>query len=200
VLFAAALAVILAAAPSVFSYPEPSLVSSSWQLDFSHGTPRKIAVQLPGETVPRLYWYMTYKVTNNTGEDRLFVPKFTIYNNRGEIIQAGRGISPTVFDKIHREQRNPLLESPIEVVGRLLQGEDNARESVAIWPASEDDIDEMRIFIGGLSGETARVEDPVTGETVILRKTRVLDYATPGADVYRVDKSIALQHESWVMR
>ena len=57
-------------------YPKPSPYPKSWELDFEHGTPTRVVVQVPGQNVPQAYWYMTYTVTNNTDTEQLFLPSF----------------------------------------------------------------------------------------------------------------------------
>ena len=58
----------------------------------------------------------------------------------------------------------------------------------------------MTVFLAGFSGETAVVQDPDTGDEVLLRKTLMLQYATPGTDVHPQDQDILLDSEQWVMR
>jgi hypothetical protein len=149
-------AIALAFTPESWAAPEPSIVPRNWQLDFTFGKPKPIAVPDVGGEV-RWYWYMTYKVTNNTGDDRLFIPDFTIATDEGEMHTAGKGIPARTFDLIKEREKNPLLLSPIDIVGKLLQGEDYARESVAIWPHFRKEPSSISIFAAGLSGETQRV-------------------------------------------
>lgn len=182
------------------SAPEPSLLQTSWQFDFEFKTPRLITVKMPEDKAAKSYWYLPYTVTNNTGEDRLFIPEFTVMGNDGTLLTAGRGVSPAVFKEIAKEQRNELLESPLDVMDKLLQGEDNARDSVAIWPVTDADIDTMHVFVKGLAGETALVENPVSGEKVILRKCLHLSFQTPGSQHHRLQKPVRLVNQAWVMR
>ena len=133
--------------------PEPSVTDQSWRLDFSYQMPDAVALETADGEV-QWYWYLPYKVVNNTDQKQLFVPEVTITDNTGRVVEADTGISPRVFEKIKEKLNNPLLRSPTAVAGTLLVGEDHAKESVAIWPASPKDVDSFRIFIGGLSGET----------------------------------------------
>lgn len=165
--------------PAAQAFPEPAIVSDSWQLDFEHGQPQAIAVTaLDGDT--HWYWYLPYKVTNHTGEDRLFIPEFTIYTDAGDLLTAGRGVPAYVFAAVQKQIGNDLLESPVQVVGQLLRGDDYAKQSVAIWPALGHDVDEVTLFIGGLSGETQTIHNPLTGDRVLVRRTLMLNYRTPG--------------------
>ncbi|MEM1107801.1 MAG: hypothetical protein AAGH99_03835 [Planctomycetota bacterium] len=186
------------------TFAEPSTINPTWEFDLEVTTPQPIAVP---NARGRLswYWYLPYKVINNTDEDRLFIPEVTILDNHGRIVTAGRKIPQTVYPAIAERLGNPLLESPDDVLGRLLQGEDFAKESVAIWPASIRDVDEFTVFFAGADGETKQLlspstgepvlrpaVDPITGEAltdedgnpvmqpVIVRRTRTYTYATPG--------------------
>ncbi len=161
------------------AYPEPEIVSPSWSLDITIQKPDAISIEDVDGTV-RWFWYMPYKVVNNTNEDLLFIPEITIANDLGQIINAGQDVPPTVFPAIKDRLGNPLLLSPVEVVGKLLQGEDFAREGVAIWPAPAGDVDAFSVFIAGLNGETQNATNPVTGESVLVRRTLMLEYITPG--------------------
>lgn len=160
---AVCLAVVAAQAPAA---PEPALASQAWEFDFTYGHPQVIAVRALDGSVG-WYWYIPYKVVNNTGTERLFVPQIDIFTDAGDIITSGRNIPTAVFRAIKERERNPLLETPIEIVGRILQGEDHARESVVVWRASAHDVDAFEVFVSGLSGETAVVMDPVTGQPML---------------------------------
>jgi hypothetical protein len=186
------------------TFAQPGIVNPNWSIDLELDTPNAIYVD-PENAPGRWYWYAAYKVTNNTGDDRLFIPEVVIIDNDGRIVQANRRIPPAVFPVIAERLGNPLLESPNNVVGRLLQGEDFAKESVVIWPAAPRDVDEFTLFFGGVDGETQplvspssgevvmqEAVDPITGKTVTdedgepvmrpvtVRRTRAYTFATPG--------------------
>ena len=184
---------------ATWAFPEAAIVNPSWALDFDYDKPRAIAVQdAAGHT--RWYWYMTYKVTNNTDEDQLFVPEFTIATDQGDVIAAGRNVPTNVFDAIRRQVKNPMIDSPIQVVGNLLQGADYAKESVAIWPAFVGDIDEFTVFVAGLSGDSTTIRNPVTGEEVLMRRNTMLTYKTPGNHASPQGQPVVFVSEQQVMR
>jgi hypothetical protein len=58
----------------------------------------------------------------------------------------------------------------------------------------------MSLFIAGISGETARVKNPINGEEVILRKTLKRDYVIPGDPMARGSEPLQLVAEEWIMR
>lgn len=210
--------------------PQPELVTSSWMLTFSYDEPRTISIEQPDGSV-KWYWYMTYevlndpRVLNNRRDTILFIPEIIVADDRGRIIHANRGVSPRVFNAIKELLGNNLLESPAQVPGNILPGEDFIKESVAIWPVSEEDVDEFSVFFGGLYGETCTVPHPVTGEPMtetvtdprtgepvldrsgepmtrpmILRRNRMLHFATPGTVQNPQRQSIELIEEADVMR
>ncbi|MEM9251491.1 MAG: hypothetical protein AAGB29_03990 [Planctomycetota bacterium] len=165
--------------PDVGTFATPRTASPSWTLEFDYESPRPIAVKdLAGNT--RWYWYLPYEVTNNSGGDRLFVPNASVFTDAGDLMDANVDIPPAVFRAIAEELGNDLLEAPSQVVGELLQGPDYARESVIIWPHFDADVDEFTVFVTGLSGETASIEVPGSGETELLRRTAALKFGTPG--------------------
>jgi hypothetical protein len=175
----AALALAVLPLDRALAFPEPAIVSPSWNLDLEVQTPRPIAVQ-DTHGVTRWYWYMPYRVTNRTGDDQLFIPEVTIFTDTGRIIRAGHNVPASVYEAVRRQINNPLLELPVEVVGRILQGEDHARESIAVWPHFESDVDEFHVFFAGTSGETQSIDMPGGDEPVLVRRTHQYTYRTPG--------------------
>lgn len=179
--------------------PEPEIVPSAFQLDFSCNQPRPIAIRSPEGNI-QWYWYLLYTVTNKTGSDHLYIPDITIAYDDGAIVQAGADIPATVFKTIEQKEKNPLLLSPLEVVGTLLQGDDFAKTTVAIWPHFGPDVKEMRIFIAGLSGETAKLTIKGQKEPALLRKTRMLIYEVPGTGTHPQDQVLKRKSDTWIMR
>jgi hypothetical protein len=179
--------------------PEPQIVPSDYQLDLDYATPQPIAIRSPKGDI-QWYWYLAYTVTNNSGADHLYIPDVTISYDNGDIVQAGADIPASVFKAIQKKERNPLMLSPLQVVGELLQGKDFAKTSVAIWPQFDKDVKEMRIFIAGLSGETAKLKVKDQKEPVLLRKTRMLIYEVPGTDTHPQAQEIKRKTDTWIMR
>lgn len=174
---------LLLTLPVAAEHPEPTVVNPSWALDIEIGRPGAVALRSASGT--RYYYYLPYKVTNRTGEEQLFIPEIGIANDQGDLVTAGRGVPPQVFELVKRELNNRLLVAPIEAVGQLLQGEDYAKESVAIWPAwyPDEDVDAFRVFFGGWTGDSQQIENPLTGEPVFVRRTLMLEYEVPGTGV-----------------
>ena len=181
------------------AFPRPAIVSDAWHLEFTHSIPKTISV-VGADGQARWYWYITYKVQNDTGEDQLFVPEVTVATDSGLILAAGKDVPAGVFGAVKQQLEQPLLESSAKVIGRILQGPDHAKEGVAIWPAPDEDVDRFTIFVAGLSGETRKIEHPVTGEPVLLRKTLMLEYNVPGTPASLQDQTVIEVGSGWVMR
>lgn len=152
-------ATILVAAAPAQGAPEPLPVPRRWQLDVEVGPLRMVKID------GREYLYLTYKVVNNSGEDLLFAPSFELATDEGHVMRSGRGVPVSVTRQVMEMLENPFLEDQIAILGMLLQGEENAKEGVVIWPANGLDVDEISIYAAGFSGETATLELPATGTT-----------------------------------
>ena len=153
--------------------PKPNILPGGWQLDFKYDKMKVIGVRKYLDDDVTYYWYLPYKVINRTGKDRVFVPDIRLLTDAGDnVVANNRDIPPSIFTQIKKKRKNPLLLRPSKMAGKLLQGEDNAKQSVAIWKVPDHDVDMLRIFVGGLSGETHRmykVTDP--GDTKLVKGT-----------------------------
>ena len=204
-------------ATSAQTAPKPSPVPVQWELDIDVQAPKPIKVSVAGEAKPRLFWYMTYTVSNHSGADQVFVPEFVLYTDTGEVLRSGTNVPVSVFGAVQKVANDPHLRDTIGVVGPLLQGDDNAKTGVAIWPDFDPLAGAFDIFIGGLSGETAQLtslpasiptaQTDLKGNTVttsknslILSKTLDLKYKVPGEAANRIRVVPTLVSREWVMR
>jgi hypothetical protein len=178
------------------AYPTPSPFPVSWQLTFTHSTPQRIVVTLPGELAPRAYWYMTYHLVNQIDQesynpqppqDHVFFPVFTLRTRQGKLIDANDNINPAVFQAIQRTTHIQFLENPALVGGRILVGQDQAIDSVAIWPEPLQRMGSFAIFASGMWGETAIVKDfqgqpllDAQGNPMVLHRTLMMNYHVDG--------------------
>lgn len=172
--------------------PQASVVPQTWELTFGAQPLERMVVD--GKT----YFYVRYKVVNNTGKDILFTPDFQLMTDTGQIIQSDQQ-ADKVFKKIKDLYRSQFMQSPIEILGKIRQGEDNAKEGVAIFTGLDADARNIRIFISGLTGDTAEVTNPVSGKKEILQKTLVLEYDVPGQAI-GIDIQPQGKMPYWVMR
>jgi hypothetical protein len=176
---------------------EPSRVPISWELTFKHGPLERIIVPIDGKD--QTYWFMRYTIVNNSGRDILFIPNFDILAGSGIDIPALKVVPNVVFEKIKSMYNDSLLVSPVNIDGKLLQGDDNAKDGVAVFPNLDPDSRNFALFVMGLSGETSEVTDPMTKKPVILQKTLELDYNLPGQAV-GIPPQSRLMATKWVMK
>lgn len=197
-------------------YPEPMVVPQHWEFGIEVGKLRSISVQLAGRHKPQLFWYLPYTVTNKTDEDHIFVPEIILYTDTGELTRAGKSVPGVVFEKIKALHSDPLMKAPASMTGKLLQGQDNAKKSVAIWPDFDPNAGKLSVFIGGLSGETFSLPLPapitvterdwrgrertITKDKLLLTKTLELQFAAPGEKASRKTLKPRLVKKRWVMR
>ncbi len=205
--------------------PEPAANPISWEFELRFTDPKRLEVLLPGHTEPTVYWYILYTVSNPGERTQLFVPTFQIVTDDLRVIDTDMAINPLAFNTIkelHR-QTHPYLVSPTQAIGDLLSGDDNARESVAIWRDVDLSANNFVVYVSGLSGETRFMKNPrynpkapetatVTGsdgktrEIVVnprnftLRKTLEIRYTLPGSPDLRGYGQPQRQSVRWIMR
>jgi hypothetical protein len=192
------IALVLAAlwvAPTV-AHPTPASVPYRWELLFEPGELRLHLDPLEQEW----YWFFTYQVTNRTGKVQVWAPQLTLFTDAGEIIPSGREVPVRVVTELRGLLKNELLEDQNEIIGELHHGRENAKEGLVVWPARRTDVNRLNLFIAGISGETARVRNPITGEPVVLRKTLQRDYLIRGDALARGSEPVEPMIEQWIMR
>jgi len=188
--------------------PKPAIVPrpGEWTMDTTFEHPQQIVLQRG--TGPRHFWYTIITVTNKTKQDVDFYSKCDLMTDTFQIIPAGKGTPPAVFEQIKKRHQSqyPFLE-PLEKVGsRILQGEDNAKDIAIIWPDFDAKAKSIRLFISGLSNETAVIDHPVTKDEagkpvkVYLRKTLELSYGLGGDPAFRSDLKVLYTGKQWIMR
>lgn len=173
-------AMLLAAA--AFGQPEPSPAPVSWELKFEPTPPARIQVDTGNGA--RTYWYLLYTVTNETGQDIDFHPEVVRVNeieSEATIEQAHSqpakaphitvdpavvGLHTRIYEAIKERHKktHPFLKPPVEAIGRLLQGKDNARSSVIVFPDLDPRISSFTIYVTGLSGEVVTRPNPLSGK------------------------------------
>jgi hypothetical protein len=203
---------VLAAAVATLcvAAPQPAVVqrAGQWTLEVRYEHPQQMVMPWGPQGETR-YWYMIVSVTNHTGRDVEFYPKCDLLTDTFQIVPAGRGVTPAVFAAIKQrhQSRYPFLE-PLETAGnRILQGEDNARDIAIIWPDFDTQALGFKVFMTGLSNETAVVPHPVALDAaggkpvpVYLRKTLEVTYALRGDPALRSSVEVVYKGQDWVMR
>lgn len=194
-------------------FPKPSPVPVEWELDFKFQNLQRVTVDVPGEG-RQTYWYMVYTVTNNTGKDVIFHPEMTLVTDTLQEEHQMVEVAPEVFTKIQQQYKAtyPWLEHPSKMVGKMLQGKDNARDSVAIWPDFDPKARSVTVYVGGLSGEMIAVANPAyqggksdpakVPSVFVLRKTLAIEYDLPADTANRgsVTAKRTNPELEWIMR
>jgi hypothetical protein len=181
--------------------PEPDPVPKRWQLEIEPG-PLRIASVLVGNDT-RMYYYMTYKATNTSGQDQMFTPSFDMATDAGDVLRSGRDVPSDVTKAILASLEAPLIQDQIGVVGMLLQGEANAKEGLVVWPVVSSQVSSLTVFGNGFSGETRTIDayDPETkgSKRVTLRKAYMMRFQ-PLGEVRASSESLPLIEKRWVLR
>lgn len=191
----AALAVV-AVVGSAMAYPKPAPVAPRWELVFEPGDLRLYVDPIEDQG----YWYLTYEVTNRTGREQVWAPSFILFTDAGEIVPSGRGVATRVAEDLRELLGNELLENQNEIIGEIFHGREHAKEGLVIWRADQLDVTDISMFIAGISGETATVNNPITGHVVVLRKTLQCDFIVPGDALARGSRPVEPVRQQWVMR
>jgi hypothetical protein len=181
--------------------PEPDPVPRRWQLDAVVGPLRLFQMEVAGEGV-KSFLYMTYKVTNSSGQDLLFAPSFELAAGPGVPTKAGRGVPAEVTKALLDKSQNPLLQDQIAIIGQLLQGPENAKEGLVVFALDGLNPKRLTVYAAGFSGETATVVPPggTEKDKVLLRKSLALQYTVTGELLGRGDVPLNLAERRWVMR
>jgi len=179
--------------------PEPDPVPRRWQLEIEPGPLRVASVQVR-DSGPRPFLYMTYKVVNNSGEDLLFAPMFELSLGDGQVVRSGRDVPQSVTNELLAGMQDSFMQDQISVIGELLQGEENHKRGIVVWPLSGLAPDKVTVYAAGFSGETKTVIGPDGKQSFVLRKTLRLDYSSPGSLVGQKAEPIPLREKTWIMR
>jgi hypothetical protein len=205
------------------TYPKPLEVPAKWELDIETQIPRPIRIRMPGGTTQRTFWYVLYTVTNHTKDpdsgrptEQLFAPNFSLYTKTGQLVRAGSKVPTLVYEAIKKRHNNPHLKDVAAITGKLLYGEDNAKDGVAMFQDFDPKAGSIDIFIVGLSGETKDIVLPsavtVTRvnshgkkivkktHTITLSKTLRLNYMIPGEKQARLHTPVKLVRKDWILR
>ncbi len=134
---------------------------------------------------PRRYFYMTFKVINNSGTDLLFAPAFEMSTGEGDVIRSGRDVPQLVTESLLKSTQNLYIQDQISIIGDMLQGEENARDGIVVWNAVDLNPEQVTVYVAGLSGETATVTAGDGKQKFTLRKTMQVDFSSPGDLVHQ---------------
>jgi len=208
--FYGTLAVLAVAVCVCFAAPEPAIVPGpdDWTVDVRFEHPQQIALQLSAKAEPIRFWYTILTLTNKTNRDVDFYPQCDLMTDTFEITCAGKDTSAAVFEQIKRRHRlrYPFLESLEKADNKILQGEDNTKDIAIIWPDFDAQAQGIKVFITGLSNETAVIDHPIAKDKmnkpvkVFLRKTLELSYKLRGDTALRSEVKATYGGKRWIMR
>lgn len=203
-------AVIMFMTGGTFSAPKPAIVPgpNQWTLNVVFNQPQQITVRLSDQPKAQRFWYIIITVTNSFSIDVPFYPSCELLTDTFQAISAYKGTRNIVFEKIklRHKKKYPLLESLEFADNKILQGEDNTKDLVIIWPDFDAKAKEIRLFLAGLSNETAVVEHPTEKDPngapkkLYLRKTLELQYSIGGDEKLRSNSALVYKNRRWVMR
>jgi hypothetical protein len=182
-----------AGAGIAFAFPEPSPYPITWEIKLEVATPKRVVID------GKAYWYLTYNVTNNTKQERVYLPIYEVLTPNGKVTRADRLIPLNVVKAIKNREGIKFLEQANEIAGEIRLGEDQTRDGVTIWPEASPDDRSFTVFATGFSGETAKVPGP-DGKDLTLYKALKLDYLVPGDPKFRDINPIQEVGRSYVMR
>lgn len=184
---------------------EKQAVPDIWVLNFDFRKPRYIMVNIPGKGLKRV-WYMTYKVSNNTGTPHTFIPRFTIVTSKGEVFddvilpRAEEAVMAREFPDSSQKLLNsvtiakePIPPTPSESVSVFRRG-------VAFWEdVDKSDAKAFTIYVTGLSNGYVKV-DGEQGEEIMRRKTLKLEFSKLGDLLDQREYEIRYIEGSWIYR
>jgi hypothetical protein len=185
-----------------------STVVSARDLDFTASELRLFRDPETGKH----YWYLTYEVVNNTGQDRRFAPRIEMFYDEGLIVRQGEGVPSSVVKQLKEFLGNELLEDQFEILGTVLQGKEHAKSGLAVFRVPElSDLDkktafrhdddehlddtEITVFVQGLSKDSRKEPNPKGGGDVTLRRTTRLDYVVPGNPIPKGNVPYPIVHQ-----
>jgi hypothetical protein len=187
--------------------PEPDPVPKRWQLELEPGPLRVMAVTTGGAggaggggATTGLYYYLTYTVTNNSGDDRFLAPSFELSTDTGDLGRSGKDVPLEATAAIKASLQNPLVEDQVAIIGNLLQGRENSKQGVVIWPVVDMHASQVTVYAAGFSGETAKERVHGSSTPRILRKTLMIRYRGPGDLWKQGGEPLEETERRWIMR
>lgn len=137
------------------------------------------------------FWYFTYKVVNNTGEDQRFAPKLELVDDEGRITVSGQGVPSEVTRMLLRQINNPLIEDQNTILGDILQGEANAKEGLVVFKVTKLASKELFVYMSNVSSERQGTRD-ANGAPAELRRHFMIGFRVPGDAMARGTEALEL--------
>lgn len=202
--------VLAATACLCLAGPEPAIVPDpgQWTVNIEFTHPQQVVFGHGLDNHPTRFWYTIITLTNHTGYDVDFYPKCDLMTDSFHVVAAGKFVSSSIFDQIKNRHRSryPFLEPLHNAGNKILEDVDNTKDIAVIWPDFDTQAKNIKLFITGLSNETAVVNHPVSKDRnsepvkIFLRKTLELNYALRSDAALRSNVSLVYKGKRWIMR
>jgi hypothetical protein len=181
-----------------------------WMLDFYFKDPRVLKVKVPG-VGERLVWYLWYQVSNNTGDPRVFLPRFVWVSHDTDKVCNDK-VLPAAQEKIASVEDTDRVQNiknsqsiayePIPVSREFDdKGQRIAFPKLVTGVAMWDDIDpkstQFSIFVYGLSDGFTRVDGP-DGKEIIRQKVLQLKFKRLGDEFKQEAGQIRYLGHDWI--
>ena len=190
--------------------PQPAIVPGpgNWTLETTFEHPVQFIFRAGPSAKPERFWYMIVTLTNKADRDVDFYPQCELLTDTFQLLPAVKGTSAALFENIktRHQTKYPYLELLENAGNKVLQGEDNTKDILILWPDFDPNAKNARVFISGLSNETVAVDHPTQKDDsgnpvkVYLRKTLEITYSIGGDPAFRSDQKLIYQSKRWVMR
>ncbi|MBN8645950.1 MAG: hypothetical protein J0L61_12005 [Planctomycetes bacterium] len=184
---------------SAVGAPEPEAIPRRWEVRVEPGPLRCMNVEVPGKGA-QSFFYMTFKATNLSGQDLYFAPSFDLALSDGTVSRSGRDVPAEATRAILEYVNNPFLKEEIALQGQFLQGPENAKEGLVVWPARTLKLSEASVYMAGFSGETKSIVRPDTGKAHVLRKTLMLRHEVNGEIDPSLNTTLTRSVQRWILR
>lgn len=194
-----ALAAVIAPLTRAVAAPEPEAIPRRWELRVEPGALRCMNVNIPGQGT-QAFFYFTFKATNLSGQDLYFAPSFDLALSDGTVHRSGRDVPPEATKAILEYINNPFLYEEIKLQGQFLQGAENAKEGLVIWPAKTLKLSEASVYMAGFSGETKSIKRPDNAMPHVLRKTLMLRHELSGEIDPSLNTTLTRSSQRWILR
>lgn len=157
-----------------------------YAMEFAYKPPRFITVAVPaenGQLQRKRFWYLAYRVTNRTGEPRLFVPDLVLVTDTGKTYHDK--VLPVVQKAIMQREdksldwKNSSTISDAPIPPTPEQGFVVSTYGIAIWEDVDPETDFFSIYVTGLSNGY-QISEAADGQQRTLGKTLQLNFWRPG--------------------
>ena len=161
-----------------------------WTLGFKHKGFMNILVDAPQG--PVAHYYVSYRVTNTTGQELTIIPQGKIVTETGQTLFAAP--APKAAYAICERHGRAMLDIDRMAAEKIPAGE--SRWGLYIFTSLDDKADHLDVYLYGLSNAYKYTDED--NRTGLLRKVYHMKVARPGdADNRHLDKAKIVE-EGWV--